>query len=63
MRLALGTVQFGLDYGIRNSSGKVSKPVAAKILDVAKLNQINVALTPLILFRSCLDFQTLAVMS
>ena len=41
MKLALGTVQFGLDYGIGNSLGKVCKPVAARILDVANSNRID----------------------
>ena len=41
MKLALGTVQFGLEYGVANSLGKVTKPVAAHILDVAKLNRID----------------------
>jgi aryl-alcohol dehydrogenase-like predicted oxidoreductase len=35
-KLALGTVQFGLDYGISNTSGKVSLEEARKILELAK---------------------------
>lgn len=35
MRLALGTVQFGLAYGIANESGQVSSAEAAEILDRA----------------------------
>lgn len=40
-KLILGTVQFGLDYGINNSSGKPSKEEVFKILDFAKVNGIN----------------------
>ena len=35
-KLALGTVQFGLDYGISNTSGQVSLEEARKILEFAK---------------------------
>jgi aryl-alcohol dehydrogenase-like predicted oxidoreductase len=34
-RLALGTVQFGLNYGVSNASGQVSKSEAFQILDAA----------------------------
>lgn len=34
-KLALGTVQFGLDYGINNTSGLVSEEEVCRILDVA----------------------------
>ena len=34
-KLILGTVQFGLDYGINNSHGKVNKETAFQILDQA----------------------------
>lgn len=34
-KIALGTVQFGLDYGISNSTGKTSLEEAMKILDTA----------------------------
>lgn len=34
-KIILGTVQFGLDYGINNSSGKVSDNEIAKILEIA----------------------------
>ncbi|KKL80763.1 hypothetical protein LCGC14_2001520, partial [marine sediment metagenome] len=34
-RLALGTVQFGLDYGISNRTGRVPPHGVAKILDEA----------------------------
>ena len=34
--LGLGTVQFGLDYGVTNAGGKVSKDVAQSILEVFK---------------------------
>lgn len=36
MKLAIGTVQFGLDYGVTNTSGKVSLIDCEKILKVAK---------------------------
>lgn len=35
-KLALGTVQFGLDYGIANQGGAVAQPEAAAILEQAK---------------------------
>ena len=41
MKLALGTAQFGLDYGINNKKGKISKKEAYKILDFAIRNDIN----------------------
>jgi aryl-alcohol dehydrogenase-like predicted oxidoreductase len=34
--LALGTVQFGLDYGIANNSGRVTQSQAAQIISLAK---------------------------
>jgi aryl-alcohol dehydrogenase-like predicted oxidoreductase len=40
MRLALGTVQFGLDYGISNTNGKVSTDEVSKILSTAQANNI-----------------------
>jgi len=42
MKLALGTVQLGLDYGVSNQSGQVSKYTANKILDLA--SQLNIQL-------------------
>ena len=36
MKLALGTVQFGLDYGISNKSGKVPSDKISQILEYAK---------------------------
>ncbi len=41
-KLALGTVQFGLDYGITNNSGKVQIREVRSILEFAKNNEINV---------------------
>lgn len=35
MKLALGTVQFGLNYGIANRSGQITTEIGARILDVA----------------------------
>jgi len=40
-RLALGTVQFGLDYGIANQEGQVDQIIANKILQVARVNNID----------------------
>ena len=40
-RIALGTVQFGLDYGIANKLGRVSVGEVNKILDIAKSNRIR----------------------
>lgn len=36
MKLALGTVQFGLDYGVANNSGRVSLKEASSILERAR---------------------------
>jgi len=36
VKLALGTVQFGLDYGIANKQGQVSREEARSILDCAR---------------------------
>lgn len=41
MKLALGTVQFGCDYGISNQNGKVSINAIEEILDYAKENCIT----------------------
>ena len=41
MNLALGTVQFGLNYGISNTKGQVDKSTAEQILLLAKQNNIN----------------------
>lgn len=40
-RLALGTVQFGLNYGISNTNGQVPVDEIAKILDFCKKNGID----------------------
>ena len=40
-RLALGTVQFGLDYGISNASGQVPIEETRKILELAKEHGID----------------------
>jgi aryl-alcohol dehydrogenase-like predicted oxidoreductase len=40
-KLALGTVQFGLDYGINNSNGQVEFNEVNKILNLLKLNKID----------------------
>lgn len=42
MKLALGTVQFGLAYGAFNQGGQVSREEVAKILDVAREVGISV---------------------
>ena len=41
-KLALGTVQFGLDYGISNSKGQVQIEEVESILECAKKNSINI---------------------
>lgn len=41
MKLALGTVQFGLKYGIANSSGRVTFEEANEILDLAQASGID----------------------
>jgi aryl-alcohol dehydrogenase-like predicted oxidoreductase len=40
-KLALGTVQFGLDYGISNTSGQVSLEEAKKVLKLARKYDID----------------------
>ncbi len=42
MKLILGTVQFGLNYGINNTSGKVSLSDSLKILNCAYENGIKI---------------------
>jgi len=42
MKLALGTVQFGINYGINNTQGKISRQEAAKILKYAWNHDITV---------------------
>ena len=41
MKIALGTVQFGLNYGVANSSGQVSELQAAAILSAARAASID----------------------
>ena len=40
-RLALGTAQFGLDYGITNTAGRVPAGTVSAILEEARLHGIN----------------------
>ncbi len=40
-RLALGTVQFGLPYGIANQNGQVARPVVAEMLQLAASSGID----------------------
>lgn len=40
-KLALGTVQFGLSYGIANKTGQTGAAEAKKILELAEQNKIN----------------------
>ena len=40
-KLALGTVQFGIPYGIANNSGKVSSDEVSKILEIAKHHGVD----------------------
>ena len=41
MKVALGTVQFGLDYGVNNQYGQVTIEEVESILDFAKINGID----------------------
>ena len=41
-KIALGTVQFGLDYGISNNMGKTSSEEVSKILDTASNHGIDI---------------------
>ncbi len=41
-KIILGTVQFGLNYGINNTKGKPDKAEIKKILDTAHTNGINI---------------------
>ncbi len=41
MKLALGTAQFGLDYGVANSAGIVSQAEAFRVLALARENGID----------------------
>jgi aryl-alcohol dehydrogenase-like predicted oxidoreductase len=41
-KLSLGTVQFGMDYGISNSNGEISLPKVQRILEYSALNGIEV---------------------
>lgn len=41
MKLALGTVQFGLDYGVTNTSGQVNQTEVERILDYCRKVGIN----------------------
>ena len=42
MELGLGTAQFGLDYGISNTTGKVPADTVGRILYIAHENGIRV---------------------
>ena len=41
MKLALGTAQFGLNYGVANTHGKIESAAAREILDMARINDID----------------------
>jgi len=41
MKLALGTAQFGLDYGISNKNGKISQQEINNIINFSQRNNIN----------------------
>jgi aryl-alcohol dehydrogenase-like predicted oxidoreductase len=41
LRLALGTVQFGLNYGVANSDGMVSQDEASRVLSFARASGID----------------------
>ena len=40
-KVAIGTVQFGLDYGISNERGQTSDTEVSRILQIAQMNGIN----------------------
>lgn len=40
-KIALGTVQFGMNYGISNTTGQVTSDEISKILDYCKMNDID----------------------
>jgi aryl-alcohol dehydrogenase-like predicted oxidoreductase len=40
-RLALGTAQFGMSYGIANHDGQVTRPAVRSMLDLAAANGID----------------------
>ncbi|MBQ6566446.1 MAG: aldo/keto reductase, partial [Treponema sp.] len=40
-RLALGTVQFGMSYGISNTAGRVPQDEVGRILDYCKSSGID----------------------
>ena len=42
MRLGLGTAQYGLDYGVSNSTGQCSEPEVARILALANRSKIKI---------------------
>lgn len=42
MKLGLGTVQFGLDYGISNAGGKTPPDEVTRILDVAMQHKVRI---------------------
>jgi len=42
MNLALGTVQFGLPYGISNARGQVARDTAAEILELARRSGVDI---------------------
>jgi len=49
-RIGLGTVQFGVDYGINNRSGRVKEQAVGKILDFAQKRGVNVIDTATVFF-------------
>ncbi len=42
MKLGLGTVQFGIDYGATNKTGKISNKMSKKIINLAINNDVQV---------------------
>ena len=48
MKLALGTVQFGLNYGIANKTGQVNSVDAAKIVQLARDSRIDTVDTAIV---------------
>jgi len=54
VKIGLGTVQFGLDYGVSNQGGQTTSAEVARILDVAKEYHVDVIDTAA-LYGNCED--------
>jgi hypothetical protein len=45
-RLALGTVQFGMNYGVANKTGKVTGTEVGQILNAGKNQRVSIRWIP-----------------